>query len=225
MVKKRRTAVAYLRVSGRGQVEGHGFARQRDAIKGFAREAGYKLIDEFAEAHSGTDADRPVFALMIGEMLANGCRTIIVESLDRFARDLAVQIALLSRLKAEEITLISASTGEDVTAAIENDPMREGMVLVQGVFAQVEKKRLVAKLRKAREARRLTGRCEGRKPYGAKDGEAKALDLMRSLHRKPRNRPRRSFGDIAKELNAQGFSTRYGKPWLASTVWKILARG
>src|SRR6266576_3458622 len=107
--------------------------------------------------------------------------------------------------------LISASTGEDVTASLADDPMREGMVLMQGVFSQIEKKRLVLKLRKAREAKRKEhGRCEGVKPYGTRPGEAEILDSIRTLSRKPRCGERLTCQAIADRLNAEGKPTRKG---------------
>ena len=66
------------------------------------------------------------------------------------------------------IALYSANTGENVTQAIKDDPIKKAMVQMQGVFADPEKSRLVRKLRKARDAvREKKGRCEGIKPYGS----------------------------------------------------------
>jgi DNA invertase Pin-like site-specific DNA recombinase len=56
-------------------------------------------------------------------MLGYGVKTVLVESLDRFDRDPLVQSALLSDLANEGLALIAANTGEDVTAAMQNDPM------------------------------------------------------------------------------------------------------
>ena len=47
------------------------------------------------------------------------------------------------------IDLYSANTGENVTQAIKDDPVKKAMVQMQGVFAELEKSRLVKKLRKA----------------------------------------------------------------------------
>jgi DNA invertase Pin-like site-specific DNA recombinase len=219
-------AVAYLRVSSQGQVGGHGFARQREAIRDFAKSAGYVLVAEYADAWTGTDANRPAFAEMLGELLANGCRTVIVESLDRFARDLGVQLALLAKLRESGVALVSAATGEDVTAAMAGDPMREAMVLVQGVFSQVEKRRLVAKLRKAREAIREKGtRCDGRKPYGEHTDPAQAvrertiLDRIRALRR-----GRMTWRAVAAQLNSEGLTTRKGTPWTPGAAHAALNR-
>lgn len=223
----RKEAVGYLRVSSAGQIHGHGFARQEETIRDFGRRAGYEITHIYREAWTGTEADRPVFADMMAELLANGCRVVVVESLDRLARDLAVQIALVGRMEANGITLLSASTGEDVTEAVRTDPMSEAMVLVAGVFAQTEKRLLVRKLRRARDAKRAaTGRCEGVLPFGTKPGEGEIIDRIRSMRRKPRGRghSRMSWPSIAEELNAAGVPTRTGRPWNPVVVARIARR-
>ena len=49
------TAFAYLRVSGAGQIDGHGFDRQRTAVAEFAAKNGVRIVAEFRdEAVSGT---------------------------------------------------------------------------------------------------------------------------------------------------------------------------
>jgi len=53
--------------------------------------------------------DRPGFAEMLERLMSNGARTIVVESPDRFARDLMVQLAGHDMLKAKGVTLIAAS--------------------------------------------------------------------------------------------------------------------
>jgi len=96
--RKRKAAlvvVAYLRVSGKGQVDGTGFDRQLDAITAWAKRAGATVERVYREEGvSGTldESHRPQFAAMVEDLLSNGCRTVVVESLDRFARDLSVQM-------------------------------------------------------------------------------------------------------------------------------------
>ena len=167
----------------------------------------------------GTKADRPAFAEMLAEVLNDGVRMIIAESMDRFARDLGGQIALLAKLRSDGIALISATTGEDVAASLDEDPMKEAMVLIQGVFAQAEKKRLVLKLRKAREAKRgREGRCEGRKPYGQTEEERRIIATIKKLRRKPKKGKARGYQAIADILNANGLPARRGGQSYASTV-------
>lgn len=215
-------AFAYLRVSSRGQVEGNGFERQEETIRAYAHRAGLDIVGTpYRDVHTGAEAERPAFAEMVGAL--NGVRVVIVESLDRLARDLMVQTALLTRLRELGVTLIAATTGEDVTAGLSEDPMREAMVQIQGVFAQLDKKLLVRKLRKAREAMRVReGRCEGRKPFGAREDERETLEVILTLRRARRGHERMSFENIAKRLNAEGRATRTGKPWVPATIYGIV---
>jgi DNA invertase Pin-like site-specific DNA recombinase len=225
MIKKIRSqAFAYLRVSGQGQVNGHGLDRQAETIAAWAATNGYIVQATFRDAHTGTEADRPEFNRMLAEILGDGVRTILVESLDRLARDVMVQSLLLSKLAEHKIVLISCVIGEDVTAAMSEDPMRKAMIQIQSVFSELEKSRLVSKLRRAREAKRQrTGRCEGRKPFGEKSGEGEAIELMRFLRRK-RAGKRMSFAKIALELNRRKIPTRADAVWHTTTVKNILQR-
>ena len=161
-------AMAYLRVSSDAQKDGDGFARQRREILNFAEERGYNAIRYFEESVTGTSdfEDRPEFMSMIQSCIDNEVGVIIVEGMDRLAREMRVQEALLIYLVSKNLTLLSARTGEDVTAAVSGDPMRKALIQIQGVFAELEKGMLVQKLRKARTAVKVaTGKCEGRKPY------------------------------------------------------------
>ena len=73
--------------------------------------------------------------------------------------------------------------------------------------------------------RRATGRCEGRKPYGAKPGEAEVVAYIAKLRRKPKGGERLSFASIAERLNAEAIPTRTGRPWAPETVRGIVSRG
>jgi site-specific DNA recombinase len=217
-------AFAYLRVSSKGQVTGHGFARQAETVTKFARANRYTLQETFRDAFTGTEADRPEFNRMVAAILTDGVRTILVESLDRLARDVMIQSLLLAKLAQHGIALINCVTGEDVTACMNEDPMRKALIQIQSVFSELEKSRLVAKLRRAREAKKAkAGKCEGRKAFGEKNGELATVELMRSLRRKRSGR-RLSFAKIATELNRRAVPTRTGARWQTTTVRNILSR-
>jgi DNA invertase Pin-like site-specific DNA recombinase len=213
-------AVGYVRVSGKGQLDGSGPDRQRETIERHAEANGLRLLRVYQEAYTGAEADRPVFTEMMGDLLSNGCRTIVVESLDRFARDLSVQLQLTALLASRGVRLLNASTGQDVTEAMQADPMMRAMVQIQGVFAELDKRLTVAKLAKARKLkRRRTGRCEGRLPFGARSGEQAILERMRALRVRGMG-----YGTIAATLEREGLSSRTGRPWSASVVRRILLR-
>ena len=222
-------AFSYLRVSGKGQVEGDGFPRQRDAIHKRARVAGFEIVREFIDAGvSGTkDLDeRPGLSELFAAIVAEGVRVVIVERADRLARDVMVGEILLSQFRAEGVQVVESESGIDLTA---DDPDNATATLVRQILAvvsQFEKTSIVAKLRKARERKRAeTGACEGVKPFGTFPGEAEIIEEMRRLRRKPIGKAKRaSFARIAAALNARGLPSRSGKPWAAETVRKILAR-
>ncbi len=223
---KGKVVVGYCRVSSAGQQRnGTGLDRQEEIITGYAKIAGYELVQIYQEAFTGTDTERPVFTQMLSDMLSNSCRIIIIERLDRLARDLSIQLQLVGLLCSKGITLISADTQQDVTAGFSGDPMLKAMIQVQGVFAELDKSILVKKLRKARELKKAkTGHCEGRKPIGYYEGEQKVVERIRQLYRKPRGGERLGPYQIARILNEEGWPTRNAKLWRGPQVTVILQR-
>ena len=95
-------AYAYLRVSGQGQISGNGFTRQLETIEGFAEKAGIEVIGVYKEKGvSGTNdfKDRPAFMKMVSDILNNGVSTIIIEGLDRLARELRARAKITSHFR------------------------------------------------------------------------------------------------------------------------------
>ncbi len=223
-MKERVRAFGYLRVSGKSQVEGYGFDRQEEAILNYAGRAGYEIVRIFREeAVSGTteEADRPAFQEMVAEILRDGVRTIIIEGMDRLAREYRIQETLLIYLASKGITLICARTEENVTDAIQADPMRKALIQIQGIFAELEKNLLVKKLRNAREkARAERGKCEGQKGYSELAPEI--IEEIKRLRRKPKGGKRSTYVEIANELNRKGVKTAKGKEFTGQIVQNIL---
>lgn len=219
-----------MRVSGKSQIEGDGFDRQREAIAKRCKQAGIEIVREFVESGiSGASdlAGRPALTALFSALAENGVRTVVVERSDRLSRDLMVGEVLLAKFRDMDsgaVTVIEAEDGRDITA---NDPDNATATLIRHVLAavaQFDKAGIVSKLRKARaRIRAETGRCEGVKPFGTLAGECAAIDRMRALRRK-REGKRMSFAKIAASLDAEGISSRAGRPWAASTVRDILAQ-
>ena len=222
-------AFAYLRVSTVGQVQGHGFDRQIDTIQAYAREAGIEIVRVFKEEGiSGTadETERPAFQELMTAVLGNGIRTIIVESMDRLARELRIQEALLVYLASKGVNLISARTAENITQAVQADPLKKALVQVQGVFAELEKNQLVRRLKKGRDkTRQLTGRCEGRRPYGDTEDEQAVIRRIRAMRRRRRNGMKgMTLQAIADRLNSEGIPTKDGLQWRPVQIHRILTR-
>ncbi|MCE9560442.1 MAG: recombinase family protein [Planctomycetes bacterium] len=220
-------AVSYLRVSGKGQVEGDGFERQRVAIQLHAQQHGLEIVREYREEGiSGTrDADeRPALSELLAEIAGCGVQIVLVERADRLARDLILGELLLAEFRKLEVAVIAVDAGVDLTAA-DADPTKKLIRQILGALSEWEKTALVLKLRVARQRmRRFSGRCEGDKPFGFKPGEAAILLRITELSRKPRNGKQLSAGRIAKILNHEERPTRSGKPWSRGSVWVILQR-
>jgi DNA invertase Pin-like site-specific DNA recombinase len=138
----------------------------------------------------------------------------------RLAREYRTQEHLIIYLASKGLTLISADTGEDITAAMMGDPMRRALVQIQGIFAELEKNMLVVKLKKARERKRkTTGKCEGTVPFGGKPEEVEALERIIEWRAMGN-----SYRKIAEALDYSGLRTRSGKPWRKTTVALIVKR-
>jgi DNA invertase Pin-like site-specific DNA recombinase len=217
-------AVAYLRTSSRANVgeEKDSAKRQLAAIRMFAKGAGYEIVGEFYDvAVSGADPIdvRPGFVRMLEALLANGAKTIVVESPDRFARDLMVQLAGHDMLKAKGVTLIAASAPMHF---VEDTPTAILVRQVLGAVAQFEKTTLVAKLAAARRRKReATGKPVGGQPSHAQS-RPDVVALAKALARKRPKGRRSSLRAIAASLAAEGHLNANGRPFAAKSVASML---
>lgn len=218
-------AYAYLRVSGRGQVKGDGFPRQLAAIKRHAEAHGLKIASVFKEEGvSGTTpfTQRPAFLKLMTALYSNGVKTVVIERLDRLARDLMVQESIIADFKQRGITLISVSEPD----LLEDDPGRKLMRQMMGAFAEYEKTMIVLKLRGARERKKLEravggvpGKCEGALLYGELPGEAEIRDRIVKMRKSGM-----TLQKIADTLNAEGTRPRRAKRWYPSNVLTVVRR-
>jgi DNA invertase Pin-like site-specific DNA recombinase len=212
-------AYAYLRVSGLGQVRGDGFDRQLLAVKKYAGANDLKITKVFREegVSGKTEFDgRVALKEMLEALASNGSKTIVIERLDRLARDLMVQETIIGDLRKRGFNLISVAEPD----LCSNDPSRVLMRQIFGSIGQYDRAMTVSKLRGARERMRAkTGRCEGRKPYGQRPGEqeiiARILDLRRGGM---------AMDTIADSLNVAGVESRTGGKWFGSSVRNVLLR-
>src|SRR5262245_3758924 len=223
MTKPLQPAVSYLRTSSAVNVgaDKDSDKRQRAAIEAFAKRAGFTLVGEYYDAAvSGADPvdQRPGFAEMLQRLAVNGAKTIIVESPDRFARDLAVQLAGHDMLKGLGISLIPASAPDFFT---EDTPTAILVRQVLGAIAQFEKASSVAKLAAARKRKReREGRCEGRKSL--RETRPDVVALVRRLRRRRPKGGQLSLREVAKELATRGFLNERGKAYAAKSVASML---
>ena len=223
MAREMKKAVAYLRTSSAANVgqDKDSEKRQLAAINAFARANGYEIVGSYYDAAvSGADpvTDRPGFMEMLERVTTNGAKTIIVESPDRFARDLAVQLAGHDMLKGVGIGLIPASAPDFFT---EDTPTAVLVRQVLGAIAQFEKASVVTKLAAARKRKRqAVGKCEGRKSHV--EIRPEVVDLAKQLRRKKPKGGQMSFAQIGQELAARGYMTSKGTAFGPSAVMAMV---
>jgi DNA invertase Pin-like site-specific DNA recombinase len=210
-------AFGYLRVSGKGQLEGDGFPRQIAAIKKYASMNGIRIARTFRdEGVSGTRdlENRPALQELMLALHSNGTKLVLVERLDRLARDLMIQESIIADMRRNGFEIVSV-TEPDLCS---DDPSRTLMRQILGAFAQYERSMIVQKLRGARQRiRAKTGRCEGRKAFGNRPGEAEVIERMKELRKQGF-----AVDRIAELLNTEGAKPRAGRQWYATSVYRVL---
>ena len=130
--------VAYLRISSTTQLEGFGLDVQRKAVRQWAKAHGHRIIAEYTDAgiSGATDAvDRPGLSDAL-EQIGRPPRAdgIIAARLDRVARALTVQEAILALCWRDGARVFTADTGE-VLRDDPDDPMRVASLTATGLMA------------------------------------------------------------------------------------------
>jgi DNA invertase Pin-like site-specific DNA recombinase len=217
-------AFSYLRVSGKGQIDGDGFQRQADTVKKYAKANRLEVAQEFRDegiCGSKDAMDRPGLTDLFVALKSNGVRTVLVENATRIARDLMVSEIILAEFRKLGVKVISADGGVDLTLG-NDDPTGKLVRQILAAVSEWEKCLIVQKLRASRlRIRRGGKRCEGRKPYGVKPGERAVVAKMKAWRTE-----RKSFAEIAADLNAENIPTRTGPgtKWHPTQVQRILGR-
>jgi len=211
-------AFAYLRVSGKSQVDGDGFPRQLKAVKEYAAKHDLKIVQVYREEGiSGTREleNRPALQELLTALYSNGVKTVIIEKLDRLARDLMVQETIIADMRKKGIEIISVAEPDLMV----DDPSRKLMRQIFGAIAEYDKAMLVMKLRGARQrVKAQTGRCDGRKPYGERPGEQEVIERIVALRGEGLG-----MDKIAERLNAEGIAARAGR-WHAMSLSRVLQK-
>ena len=151
-------------------------------------------------------------------------RTIIVETANRFARDLIVQETGYRRLRTDDINIIAADKPDQF---VDDTPTAVLVRQILGAVAQFDKAMTVAKLRGARERKR---RKTGAKVEGRKSLPETAPEAVRMACRLSNQRPRLSLRQISAALaeaghvsiKGKGNKRPGGKPYSASAIASIL---
>jgi DNA invertase Pin-like site-specific DNA recombinase len=222
----------YLRVSTDRQAErGQGLDVQEAACRSWAKRNGHRIVGVYSdEGVSGSNGveDRDALPAALLALDAGEVDGILFARLDRLARALTVQEAILGRIWTAGGRAFSADDGE-VLEDDPDDPMRTAMRQVRGVFAQLDRAMIAKRLRDGRRMKATKGGyAYGAPPFGvtSKDGqlvpvrnEAAAVRRIMELHRAGR-----SARSIAATLDAEGVPAKRGGRWYPMTVSRVIRR-
>lgn len=225
--------IAYLRVSTVKQVkDGYGKADQEKQIRAWCRQHNHKLVRiVYDDAQSGTlpAQERPGLLEVLKAIRGHEADGVIMRDLDRIARTLTVQEAVLAQLWKLGGRAYVVTSAEEIPQDDPDDPARTAMRQMMGVFAQLERAMIIKRMRNGRQAKADDGGyAYGAPAFGQKaegralvtdDTEAATVARMRQLRAEGL-----SYRLIAAQLNAEGLKAKHGATWYPMTVKRVLDR-
>jgi DNA invertase Pin-like site-specific DNA recombinase len=227
--------IGYRRVSTVGQVDRYGLPAQETDLKAYARahrETVKLLRTETEEGRSGTlpPNERPALLAALKAVESGEAGGLLIPGdLDRLARELVVQEAVLSRVWAAGGVVHTTTRGE-VPADDPDDPMRTALRQFMGVIAQLDRAMTAKRMRNGRKAKAESGGyAYGSPAFGERSVDGQLVTDEREAAVAARIAELRSGGmslrEIAAQLNTDGLPSKRGGAWSPVTVSRVLARG
>lgn len=225
--------IGYRRVSTAGQVDRYGLPAQETDLRSYVRGSDYRLVRiETDDAKSGTlpANERPgLLAALKSIETGEAAGLLVPGDLDRLARELTVQEAVLSQVWKVGGVVHTTTRGE-ILADDEDDPMRTAIRQFMGVIAQLDRAMTAKRMRNGRKEKAAAGGYAG---YGSPAfgrqsvagalvtdaREAAVIARMRTLRREGL-----SYRLIADQLNTEGLTAKRGGRWHQQTVARVLGR-
>jgi DNA invertase Pin-like site-specific DNA recombinase len=228
--------VAYLRVSTQGQaIQGDSIPAQEEACRAWAEQHGHEVVlVEADEGLSGTLSaeDRPGLTSALLAITDGGADGLVIRDLDRIARKLHVQEAVLGHVWASGGRVFDLS-GE-ILQDDPDDPMRTFLRQVRGAAAQLEAGVIRTRLRDGRKRRARAGHYIGgfQRKYGFRlvpgdggrhdwepvEAEQEVIERIKELRRTPGQ----TLRSIAAALEGEGIaSPSGGERWHEMTLSRI----
>lgn len=225
-------AVGYVRVSTEGQVDGESLPAQREQLRRWAKAHGFTLVaiheDAGISGSNGLDTRQGLYDAL--DLITTGkASVLVVKNLDRLARKLTVQEAVLAKVWDSAARVWSIEDGGEVLEDDPDDPMRTAMRQMRGVFAQLERGMIAKRMRDGRRHKAERGGYVGGKPrYGTRaiEGELVEDETEQRIVAlvTERRRAGASLREICTALTDAGLPTRRGGPWQPKVVRAIALR-
>ena len=225
-------AIAYIRVSTDGQAgeDRFGLAAQRDSIETWAAANGYAIVKVYSdEGFSGGTAERPALQEMLRDASSfSDVDRVIVSKMDRIARDLYIQLLIEKELLKSDIEIFSVSE-----PFFGNDPMMQAFKQMMGVFAQLEKSMISARMSGGRKQKAKTGGYSGgaaaigyKAALGSKvlEIDEEKIATVRRCFEIRESYTNCTLQRIADQLNDEGHTTKRGSRFTPKQVSRIFER-
>ena len=219
--------IGYLRVSTKRQGQsGLGLDAQLDALENYRKDHGGRILQTYQEIESGKRADRPELARALAHARRSNA-VLVCAKLDRLSRNVAFISAVMDAgvdFVACDQPHASRFTLHILAAVAEHEAK---LISERTKAALAAYKRRGGLLGGSRpECRNLTkaGRIRGIKAANlsnARKAHEAYSDLAPTM-REWRDKDGLSQQAIAEKLNAQGHTTRRGRPWSQVQVMRVL---
>ncbi len=224
--------IAYCRVSTKHQgLTGLGMEAQRTAVESYARQQGARVAALYVEVESGKRSDRPELAKALAHA-KRGKATLCVAKLDRLARNVEFLARILNAgtdFVACDYPSANRLTLHIMAAVAENE--------AKAVSDRTKAALAAAKARGTLLGSARPGHWEGReraRQQGAKNGAVVSAEVRGKAaveayaDLRPIMAELRAAGAslqaIADKLDADGHTTRRGRPWNPVQVARVLTR-
>lgn len=220
--------VGYQRVSTQKQGEsGLGLESQEATIRTFATQRNAAVIGMYTEVESGKRSDRPELARALAHARRSKA-TLVVGKLDRLSRN----VAFLAALMESKVDFICC----------DNPHANKLTIHILAAVAEDEAKRISKRTKDALAAYKARGgklgaelpQCRKLTMEARLKGSRKASEVRTKVAREaytdllPSVEGLRGEGlslrEIAGKLNAEGHTTRRGRPWNPVQVARVLQR-
>lgn len=228
--------VAYLRVSSTSQLDGYGLDVQERAIRTWAKANKHRVVLVCTDAGlSGAldAADRPGLSEALDALRPPPrARGLVVARLDRIARALTVQEAVLGLAWRADAAVFTADAGE-VLRDDPDDPMRTAVRQIMGSMAQLERGLIAKRMRDGRAAKAATGRkATGSYAYGYvgagkgrdRDAAPNPLEQQAVARILELRAASWSYRQIAEQLDREGLRPKRAAGWSAMSVRNVATR-
>ena len=218
-------AVAYCRVSTSLERQNLGNDAQAQAIEEWSRRNGVRIVEWFVEECSGglELSKRTVLMQALAATVAHGAGKLVVQKMDRLARDSVVACLALGELERNGASLAvadGAGEGDGPTAQL----LRSVLLAV----AEFEKSMIALRVKAALQVKKSRGEMTGVAPYGMRlSPDGKTLEPHpEETAIKARLRQLRASGmsirGVLQQAKVEGLCNRKGKPFTLRSLHSIV---